>query len=136
MILRALVLGEPVNHDPFSFLPPPTFIQSKNYFIKNYSIYFIFAFQENQKCVFNASEEAKMQTFPPVSTMVVPTINTCVENKILAPTFLRHGAGSDNGKVKFVCSASTSFLLQVNKITQKRICKDSWFSYTHVTLDR
>ena len=51
MILRARVLGEPANHAPFPFLPPPTFIQSKNYFIKNYSISFIFAFQEHQKCV-------------------------------------------------------------------------------------
>ena len=93
MILRALVLGEPVNHDPFSFLPPPTFIQSKNYFIKNYSISFIFAFQEHQKCIFKASGEAKMQTSPPVPTMVTPTINTYVENKILAPTFLKTRSG-------------------------------------------
>ena len=89
MILRAPVLGEPVNHDPFSFLPPPTFIQSKNYFIKNYSISFIFAFQEHQKCVFKDSGEAKMQTFPLVPTVVAPTINNYVENKVLAPNFLK-----------------------------------------------
>ena len=51
MILRARVLGDSVNHASPSFLPPPTFIQSKNYFIKNYSVSFIFAFQEHQKCV-------------------------------------------------------------------------------------
>ena len=73
---------------PFPFLPPPTFRQSKNYFVKNYSISFIFALQEHQKCVFKASGEAKMQTFPLVSTMVAPTINNYVETKILARNFL------------------------------------------------
>ena len=52
--------------------------------IKNYSICFIFAFREHQKCIFKASGEAKLQTSP---TMVTPTINTYVENKILAPIF-------------------------------------------------
>ena len=76
MTLKVRVLGELGNHGPFPFLLPPTFIQSDNCFIKNYSISFIFAFQEHQKCVFKASREAKMQTFPPMSTMVAPTINT------------------------------------------------------------
>ena len=74
---------------PFPFLPPPTFIQSKNYFIKNHFISFVFAFQEQQKCVFKASGEAKMQTFPLVPTMVAPTINNYVENKILAPNLIK-----------------------------------------------
>ena len=56
-----------------------------------------------------------MQTFPPVPTTVAPTINNYVENKILAPTFKRRTTGSDIDKVKFVCSASDSFLLYVNK---------------------
>ena len=74
---------------PFPLLPPPTFIKSKNYFVKNYSISFIFALQQHQKCVFKASGEAKMQTFPLVPTMVAPTINNYVETKILAPNFLK-----------------------------------------------
>ena len=85
MILRARVLGKPVNHDPFPFFPPPTIYKAK--IIKNYSISFIFAFQEHQKCIFVASGEAKIQTSPPMPIMVAPTINAYVENKILAPTF-------------------------------------------------
>ena len=54
---------------------------------KNYSVSFIFVFQEPQKCIFTDPGETKMQTSPPVPTMVAPTINTYVENKILAPTF-------------------------------------------------
>ena len=77
----------------FPFLPPPSLIQSKNYFIKNYSVYFIFAFQEHQKCVFEASGEGKIQTFLPVPTKVVPTINTDAENNVLAPTFLKTRSG-------------------------------------------
>ena len=50
-------------------------------------MFFTFAFQEHQLCIFKASEEAKMQNSHPVLIMVVPTINTYVENKILAPTF-------------------------------------------------
>ena len=76
MILRARVLGEPANHVPFPFLPLPSFIQSTNYFLKNHSISFIFAFQGHQKCVFKVSGEAKMQTFPLTPTTVAPTINT------------------------------------------------------------
>ena len=68
---------------PLSLLP----LLYKGKIIKNYPISFIFAFQEHQKCIFKASGEAKMQTSPPVPTMVAPTINTYVENKILAPTF-------------------------------------------------
>ena len=89
MILRALVQGEPGNHVSSPFLAPPTFIQSKIYFSKNYSTFFIFAFQEYQKCVFKTSGGAKMQTFPPVPTVVTPTIRNYVKNKILAPTFLK-----------------------------------------------
>ena len=44
--------------------------------------------------------------------------------------------GFDFDKVKFVCSASDKFLLYVNKTRPKGICKDSWFSYTYVTVDR
>ena len=80
---------EPANNAPFPSLPPPTFIQIKNYFIKNYSISFIFAFQEYQKCVFKVSGETKMQTFPLLATMVVHTISNYVENKTLAPNFLK-----------------------------------------------
>ena len=80
---------EPANNAPFPSLPPPTFIQIKNYFIKNYSISFIFAFQGHQKCVFKVSGEAKMQTFPLLPTMVVHTISNYIENKTLAPNFLK-----------------------------------------------
>ena len=85
MILRTCVLGEPANHTPSPFFLLFSLYKAK--IIKNYSISFIFAFQEHQKCIFKASGEAKMQTSPPVPTMVAPTINTYVENKILAPTF-------------------------------------------------
>ena len=68
---------------PFSLLP----LLYKAKINKNYSISFIFAFKEHEKCIFKVSGEAKMQTSPPVPTMVAPTINTYVENKILAPTF-------------------------------------------------
>ena len=57
--------------------------------METYYISFIFALQDNQKCIFKASGEAKMQTFLPVSTMVASTINNYVENKILAPPFLK-----------------------------------------------
>ena len=68
---------------PFSLLP----LLYKAKIIKNYSISFIFVFQEHPKCVSKTSGKAKMQISPPVATMVAPTINTYVENKILAPTF-------------------------------------------------
>ena len=68
---------------PFSLLP----LLYKAKIIKNYSISFTFAFQEHQKCIFEVSGEAKMQTSPPVSNMVAPTINIYVENKSLAPAF-------------------------------------------------
>ena len=58
MILRARVLEEPANHAPFPFFPPPTYTKQK--LLKYYSISFIFAFQEHQKCIFKASGEAKM----------------------------------------------------------------------------
>ena len=70
MILRARELAEPANHTLFPCLSPPTFMKSKNYFIKYYSTFFIFAFQDHQKCVLKASGQAKTQTFPPVPTMV------------------------------------------------------------------
>ena len=85
MILRARVLGEPANDAPFPHFPSSYLYKAK--IIKNYSISFIFAFQEHQKCIFKASGEAKMQTSPPVPTMVASTRNTYVENKMLAPTF-------------------------------------------------
>ena len=85
MILRACVLGEPANHGPLTFFLLPLLYKPK--IIKGYSISSIFAFQEHQKCIFKASGEAKMKTFPPVLTMVPSTINTYVGNKILAPTF-------------------------------------------------
>ena len=74
MILRVRVLGEPANHalSPFSLLP----LLFKAKIIKNYSISFIFGFQEHQKCIFKASGQVKMQTSLPVPTMVAPTINT------------------------------------------------------------
>ena len=93
MILRVRVLGEPANHAPLPLSPSPTFKQSRNYFIKNYSISFIFAFQEHQKCVFKDSGEAKMQTFPLVPIVVAPTINNYVENKVLAPNFVKTRSG-------------------------------------------
>ena len=68
---------------PFSLVP----LLYKVKIIKNYSISFIFAFQENHKCIFKASGEAKMKTLAPVPNMVAPSINTYVENKVLAPTF-------------------------------------------------
>ena len=74
---------------PFSLLP----LLYKAKIIKNYSISFIFAFQEHQKCVFKDSREAKMQTFPLVPTMVAPTINNYVENKVLAPNFVKARSG-------------------------------------------
>ena len=85
MILRTCVLGEPANHTPSPFFL--LFYLYKAKIIKNYSICFIFAFQEHQKCIFKASGEGKMQTSPPVPNMVAPTINTYVENKTLVPTF-------------------------------------------------
>ena len=93
MILRTSVQGDQGIMPPSPLIPLTTFIQSKSYFLKNYSISFIFAFQEHQKCVFKASGEAKMQTFPPVPAMVAPTISTYVNNKILAPTFLKTRSG-------------------------------------------
>ena len=93
MILRAPVLAEPANHTFFPCLPPPTFIQSKNCFIKHYSTFLIFAFQDHQKCVLKTSGKAKMQTFPPVATMAAPIMNTYVENRILALTFLKKHSG-------------------------------------------
>ena len=80
---------------PCSFpLPPfPHFnAEQKSFFFKLFN-FFIFAFQEHRKCVFKASGEAKMQTFPPVPIMVAPTISTYVKNNILAPTFLKTRSG-------------------------------------------
>ena len=68
---------------PLSLLP----LLYKAKIVKNYSISFIFAFQKHQKCIFKASGEAKMQTSLLVPTMVAPTMNAYVENKILALTF-------------------------------------------------
>ena len=104
MILRGRVLGEPANHAPSPLLLTPTFIRSKNYEK-------LFAFQEHQKCIFKVSGEAKMQNSPLVPTMVAPTINTYVENKFWLLLFKKHTRVSDIDKVKFVCSASDSFLL-------------------------
>ena len=70
--------------------PSPVFLLPLLYkakIIKNYSISFIFAFQGYQKCIFKVSGEANMQTSPPLPTMVVRTINTYHENKVLALTF-------------------------------------------------
>ena len=40
---------------------PPHFYGKQKLFLRNYSISFIFAFQEHQKCIFEASGKAKMQ---------------------------------------------------------------------------
>ena len=40
---------------------PPHFYAKQKLFSRNYSIFFIFAFQEHQKCIFKASRKAKMQ---------------------------------------------------------------------------
>ena len=53
-------------------------------FLKNYSISFIFAFQEHQKFFFKVSRKATMQIFPLVPTMVVPMRNTYINNEFLA----------------------------------------------------
>ena len=39
---------------------PPHFYVKQKLFLRNYSISFIFAFQEHQKCIFKASRKAKM----------------------------------------------------------------------------
>ena len=70
MILRARELAEPANHTLFLCLPPPLFMKSKKSFIRHYSTFFIFPFQDHQKCVLKASGQAKIQNFPPVRTMV------------------------------------------------------------------
>ena len=56
---------------------PPHFHAKQKLFLRNYSISFIFAFQEHQKCIFKASRKAKMQ------------INFWLFN------FYRHSAGLD-----------------------------------------
>ena len=56
---------------------PPHFYAKQKLFSRNYSIFFIFAFQEHQKCIFKASRKAKMQ------------INFWLFN------FYRHSAGLD-----------------------------------------
>ena len=56
---------------------PPHFYVKQKLFLRNYSISFIFAFQEHQKCIFKASRKAKMQ------------INFWLFN------FYRHSAGLD-----------------------------------------
>ena len=40
---------------------PPHFYAKQKLFLRNYSISFIFAFQEHQKCIFKVSRKAKMQ---------------------------------------------------------------------------
>ena len=40
---------------------PPHFYAKQKLFSRKYSISFIFAFQEHQKCIFKASRKAKMQ---------------------------------------------------------------------------
>ena len=60
------------------FMPfPPHIYAKQKLFLRNYSISFIFAFQEHQKCIFKASRKAKMQ------------INFWLFN------FYRHSAGLD-----------------------------------------
>ena len=83
MIFRARVLGEPANHSPFPLFPPPTYTKQKLLKIIQFLLYLLSKSIRN--CIFKASGETKMQTFPPVPTMVAPTIHTYV--KILAPTF-------------------------------------------------
>ena len=56
---------------------PLHFYAKQKLFLRNYSISFIFAFQEHQKCIFKASRKAKMQ------------INFWLFN------FYRHSAGLD-----------------------------------------
>ena len=56
---------------------PPHFYAKEKLFSRNYSNFFIFAFQEYQKCIFKASRKAKMQ------------INFWLFN------FYRHSAGLD-----------------------------------------
>ena len=85
MILRACVLGEPVNRVLF-----PSSLLSLLYkakIIKKYAISFTFAFQRHQKCFFKTSRETEMQASPPVPIIVAPTINAYVQNQNLAPTF-------------------------------------------------
>ena len=90
MILRSSVQGGQGTMPASPLLSLPTFTQ---FFVKNNSISFIFSFQEQQKCVFKVIGEAKMQVFPPVPTMVAPTISTYVNNKILVPTLLKTCSG-------------------------------------------
>ena len=83
MILRARVLGEPANHAAFPSVPLPTYPKQELLKIIRFLLYLLSKSIRN--CIFKASGETKMQTFPPVPTMVAPTIHTYV--KILAPTF-------------------------------------------------
>ena len=46
-------------------------------FLRNYSISVIFAFQEDQKCIFKTSKKAKMQFFPSAPTVAVLAQSSC-----------------------------------------------------------
>ena len=78
---------------------PPHFYAKQKLFLRNYSISFIFAFQEHQKCIFKASRKAKMQ------------INFWLFN------FYRHSAGLD------ITDVPTANYSWANLLKQCRILK-------------
>ena len=63
---------------------PPHVYAKQKLFLRNYSISFIFAFQEHQKCIFRPFRKAKMQIFSLAPTMVAPTRKTYINNEFLA----------------------------------------------------
>ena len=58
-------------HLPSYYSPPCDTYAKQKLFLRNYSISVIFAFQEDQKCIFKTSKKAKMQFFPSAPTVVV-----------------------------------------------------------------
>ena len=74
---------------------PPHFYAKQKLFLRNYSISFIFVFQEHQKCIFKASTKAKMQ-------MIFWLFN-----------FYRHAAGLDITDVPTANYSWTNLFKQV-----------------------